>query len=964
MAMAVAVASASPLVAQNTTTTEPKSDVIKLSPFEVSTNKDVGYAAGNTLSGGRVDTPLAITPGSISVMTKEFLDDFNITNINQAGNWSIGFDLGTAVPNSDPLAPSSYQAIFRGAPQDTNFPQRNGSVFFGIADIYNTERFEFNRGPDTSMFGDGGPGGRQSSSSKRARFNSTATSLTAAVDTYAGHRGTLDYSIGFDRFGIRVNWVHQNDKAYQRSIDRIKAGITVNAVVKLTDKTTFIAEVERIKERNNLYSITLGDDQQFWDGVTVNADNSPIAGNNSAALTALGIAAVSTTVDYLVWNFGSNGLYNYKGNQYRSTGTNFRIPWTGNPYIPPAKDRSFLSGVSRRLTVAPNDNYADRTMNLLSYTVEHRIGNLFLQAGWVMNDYDVQTRYSNISPNRYDLDLNKLLPDGKPNPSFGKGYTDVGQSRVYSEDGMRELKGLATYRFFVPSFFDYKQQLSLTVGERKTHGEAMTDTLRWVNNPLVADPYNSANILRYRVYWNDPLPSIGKIFSNPDALAAGYKFVNVQDSGSIVKRKIVYGGLISQSTFFDDKVAITASIRRDDLSLDYLPRFGADANYKNVLGNGAPGVHVKRDKALVSTSYGLVAYPFPKSNKWLAPIGFVFNYAENNQPPVAATQVPLVSGDLPPLTHAKTMDFGVRYSVADGKAYLTLTHYNTDQQDIINTFGNLGDIQTIWTNLGYTDPKLTTGAFNYSDVSARKLEGWEVELTANPTANLTLFANYSHPLVFIEEESIDRKAYVAAHMAEWKAGAAAAAGTVINGKTILNPALISQAILNIENSLNGLSTGTIADQTARHRLNFGGSYHFREGALKGLSFNAGANYRGITKNGSRDARIKFGLPDSATPTPAQNVAAAFDYLYVPEQWLVSAGVNYTHKFGKYITRYQINVTNLLDHDTPIWGRSGPSGAYNVITQNQLRNGNPRMQVLSGFVQNDPRKITFTTSLSF
>ncbi|MCX6953020.1 MAG: hypothetical protein NTV51_12775, partial [Verrucomicrobia bacterium] len=40
---------------------------VKLTPFQVSTNKDRGYAAGNTLSGGRVDTPLELTPGSISV---------------------------------------------------------------------------------------------------------------------------------------------------------------------------------------------------------------------------------------------------------------------------------------------------------------------------------------------------------------------------------------------------------------------------------------------------------------------------------------------------------------------------------------------------------------------------------------------------------------------------------------------------------------------------------------------------------------------------------------------------------------------------------------------------------------------------------------------------------------------------------------------------------------------------------
>ena len=169
-------------------------DIVKLTPFEVNTDKDVGYAAGNTLSGGRVDTPLAITPGSISVMTKEFMDDFNITNMNDAGGWTIGFDLGTSVPNSDPSSISVYQNIARGAPSTDNFPTRNGAINFGAADSYNTERYEFQRGPDTSMFGDGGPGGRQGSISKRARFDTTSTSISMQGDTYGGHRATLDYS--------------------------------------------------------------------------------------------------------------------------------------------------------------------------------------------------------------------------------------------------------------------------------------------------------------------------------------------------------------------------------------------------------------------------------------------------------------------------------------------------------------------------------------------------------------------------------------------------------------------------------------------------------------------------------------------------------------------------------------------------------------------------------------------------
>src|SRR6476660_5641773 len=46
---------------------EKKGDAVLLNPFQVNTSKDRGYAAGNTLSGSRADTPLAITPASISV---------------------------------------------------------------------------------------------------------------------------------------------------------------------------------------------------------------------------------------------------------------------------------------------------------------------------------------------------------------------------------------------------------------------------------------------------------------------------------------------------------------------------------------------------------------------------------------------------------------------------------------------------------------------------------------------------------------------------------------------------------------------------------------------------------------------------------------------------------------------------------------------------------------------------------
>ena len=58
-------------------------EVIELSPFTVNTTSDVGYRAENTLAGSRLNTKLRDTPASISVFTKEFLDDLGITDIAQ-----------------------------------------------------------------------------------------------------------------------------------------------------------------------------------------------------------------------------------------------------------------------------------------------------------------------------------------------------------------------------------------------------------------------------------------------------------------------------------------------------------------------------------------------------------------------------------------------------------------------------------------------------------------------------------------------------------------------------------------------------------------------------------------------------------------------------------------------------------------------------------------------------------------
>jgi hypothetical protein len=978
---------------------------ITLTPFEVNTSKDRAYAAGNTLSGGRVDTPLAITPGSISVMTKEFLDDFNITDMNQAANYTIGFDLGTPVPNSDPTSISMYQNIARGAPSTDNFPTRNGAINFGVADSYNTERIEFQRGPDTAMFGDGGPGGRQGSSSKRARFNSTATTISTQFDSWNGYRATLDFNKGWDWLALRFNTLTQNAPGYQEGMNRFKNAATIAVSVKATKNTTITAEYERTAEWNNLWSITNGDQQLSWDSTTVNLDNSLLFATAAAplgdntALNAVGLdrlgAALNNVTNVFIYNFATGNMLDY-GNQYRTRngpfGGNMRIPYKGNPHVLAIPSRRQpIAGIDPKFSAAAKNNFADRDYNTATLIVEHRILNLYLRGGYVKNDLDNNTIWSNTSPNAYTIDVNRLLPNGQLNPRFLQVFTDVEQNNIYSQDATREFFGQASYRFSKAKWWDYKQLLSLNLRDREMKSEGASRAWRRTDNPTTPDPFNNNNRFFYRVYWADPRADLAPVLTNPNgkvpgtwAYVEGPAAINGID-GRITERGTKTISLTSQSVFWRDSLALTGSYSRDTVKLSNMPRVaaglagstGAAGGYKNVLGyNGVRGAAYKREETMDSFAVGAVVYPFRNESlsflkKVLAPIGFVTNYAENIQPPTTAVQAPLIDGSEPGLTHSNTRDFGIRYSIPNGRAYFTLTHYQTEQVDNPAGFGSGGDITNIYINLGYTDPKLTTttlgSGFNYSDLSSRRLEGWEAELVANPTNNLTLSVNYSHPLTFLIKESEDRKAYVAAHRAEWEAGARAAAGSVVNGRTIINPGTIQSAINNIDNSLAGLTTGTLENGRERHRINANARYRFSQGMLRGLAVFGGFQYRGHQKSGSYDTRLKFGIPDNVNPTARQNAIAAFDYLWAAPNWkhTIEIGSSYSRRIGNYNWRFQINVKNLLDNLDPIWGRSGPAGsAYNVVATNAFNAGNPRTQFLYSFVNPDPRKITFTTTVSF
>jgi outer membrane receptor protein involved in Fe transport len=174
---------------------------VELSPFEVNSTKDNGYAATETLAGTRIATNLADVAASISVYNKDFLSDINATNAQTllqyttngevAGPYGsyTGLGNGQSVNESTNLInPEAAQRI-RGLAAADN--ARNYFITDIPWDSYNTDRIDVLRGPNSILYGLGSPAGIINGTTNTADFIDEG-SVDLSTDSYGSFRSTLD----------------------------------------------------------------------------------------------------------------------------------------------------------------------------------------------------------------------------------------------------------------------------------------------------------------------------------------------------------------------------------------------------------------------------------------------------------------------------------------------------------------------------------------------------------------------------------------------------------------------------------------------------------------------------------------------------------------------------------------------------------------------------------------------------
>jgi iron complex outermembrane receptor protein len=139
---------ASAALAQTTApSSDKKSEVVELSPFEVRAAEDRGYIASETMTGTRVATQIKDLPYSVNVLTSEFFEDFAIFQLDdtltQIGGLT-GLDIGGNF-NLRGFASSSQL--------------RDGFYRLGRYGQTNIDRIEVIKGPNAGIYGRTSPGG-------------------------------------------------------------------------------------------------------------------------------------------------------------------------------------------------------------------------------------------------------------------------------------------------------------------------------------------------------------------------------------------------------------------------------------------------------------------------------------------------------------------------------------------------------------------------------------------------------------------------------------------------------------------------------------------------------------------------------------------------------------------------------------------------------------------------------------
>lgn len=250
LAFAIALTTFSSLThAQMTGTAEHQDDVVVKGIGE--DNPDFGYVGVSSKTALKMDIPLNETPRSVSVVTREHMDDRASISISDALQYTPGIQTNFYGEDN-----KQDWFIIRGFKQANNGLYRDGTRVYSNGfysyqvDPFVLERTEILRGPASSLYGQTPPGGVINLISKRPQGEEAFGTVALETGSYDRRQASLDTGGAFDEDGDiawrmlalkRANGTQVNDVEADRLI------LVPSLSIRFTPETqlTLLAEYQK-----------------------------------------------------------------------------------------------------------------------------------------------------------------------------------------------------------------------------------------------------------------------------------------------------------------------------------------------------------------------------------------------------------------------------------------------------------------------------------------------------------------------------------------------------------------------------------------------------------------------------------------------------------------------------------------------------------------------------------------------
>ncbi|HTO04034.1 MAG TPA: TonB-dependent receptor plug domain-containing protein, partial [Opitutus sp.] len=248
-------------------------DIIVLSPFTVDASKEQGYFAQNTLAGSRMRMNLSDLGSSISVVTKQQMEDTASVDINDVFRYELNTEgSSTYTPSMATFRSDGILDVNAGGTlgnQVASFTNATANRIRGLGapstainyypsigqlpmDSYNVQSLEITRGPNSLIFGLGSPAGIVNQTTAQANLRRDAANVTLRFDDRGSYRGSLNFNKALikDKLAIYGAAVY-DDRRFERepAYDLTRRQYLAIAAKPFT-KTTIRADVENYRNDN------------------------------------------------------------------------------------------------------------------------------------------------------------------------------------------------------------------------------------------------------------------------------------------------------------------------------------------------------------------------------------------------------------------------------------------------------------------------------------------------------------------------------------------------------------------------------------------------------------------------------------------------------------------------------------------------------------------------------------------